>query len=248
MKEFILEVCVDSVESALAAAKGGATRLELCANLIIGGTSPSPYLYQEIRKHSDIPIHVLLRPRFGDFCYTDAEFSILCQEIAAFRELGAQCAVIGILTPEGDLDTGRLKVLCDAAKGMSLTLHRAFDVCRDPYKALEEAIDLGFSTILTSGQENNSLKGASLIGGLVEKSRGRITIQAGSGVNAEVIEKLYPLTKATAYHMSGKTTLDSVMRYRKENVNMGLSGISEYEIWRTEEAAVRKARTVLEGL
>lgn len=248
MKEFILEVCVDSVESALAAAKGGATRLELCANLIIGGTSPSPYLYQEIRKHSDIPIHVLLRPRFGDFCYTDAEFSILCQEIAAFRELGAQGAVIGILTPEGDLDTGRLKVLCDAAKGMSLTLHRAFDVCRDPYKALEEAIDLGFSTILTSGQENNSLKGASLIGGLVEKSRGRITIQAGSGVNAEVIEKLYPLTKATAYHMSGKTTLDSVMRYRKENVNMGLSGISEYEIWRTEEAAVRKARTVLEGL
>lgn len=248
MKEFILEVCVDSVESAMAAVNGGATRLELCANLIIGGTSPSPYLYQEIRKHSDLPIHVLLRPRFGDFCYTDAEFSILCQEIAAFRDLGANGAVIGILTPEGDLDTERLKTLCDAAKGMSLTLHRAFDVCRDPYKALEEAIDLGFSTILTSGQENSSLKGASLIGELVSKSRGRITIQAGSGVNAEVIEQLYPLTKATAYHMSGKTTLDSRMRYRKENVNMGLSGISEYEIWRTEEAAVRKARNVLERL
>lgn len=248
MKEFILEVCVDSVESALAAVNGGATRLELCANLIIGGTSPSPYLYQEIRKYSDIPIHVLLRPRFGDFCYTDAEFSILCQEIAAFRKLGAQGAVIGILTPDGDLDTERLKILCDAAKGMSLTLHRAFDVCRDPYKALEEAIDLGFSTILTSGQENSSLKGASLIGELVARSRGRITIQAGSGVHAQVIEQLYPLTKTNAYHMSGKTTLDSAMRYRKENVNMGLSGISEYEIWRTEEAAVRKARTVLERL
>lgn len=248
MKEFILEVCVDSVESALAAVNGGASRLELCANLIIGGTSPSPYLYQEIRKHSDIPIHVLLRPRFGDFCYTDAEFSILCQEIAAFRDLGANGAVIGILTPDGDLDTERLKVLCDVAKGMSLTLHRAFDVCRDPYKALEEAIDLGFSTILTSGQENSSLKGASLIGELVARSRGRIAIQAGSGVNARVIEQLYPLTGATAYHMSGKTTLDSVMRYRKENVNMGLSEISEYEIWRTEEAAVRAARNVLEGL
>lgn len=248
MKEFILEVCVDSVESALAAVNGGASRLELCANLIIGGTSPSPYLYQEIRKHSDIPIHVLLRPRFGDFCYTDAEFSILCQEIAAFRDLGANGAVIGILTPDGDLDTERLKVLCDAAKGMSLTLHRAFDVCRDPYKALEEAIDLGFSTILTSGQENSGLKGASLIGELVARSRGRIAIQAGSGVNAQVIEQLYPLTGTTAYHMSGKTTLDSVMRYRKENVNMGLSEISEYEIWRTEETAVRAARNVLEGL
>ncbi len=248
MSKFILEVCVDSVESAVAAAKGGADRLELCANLIIGGTSPSPYLFQEIRKHTDIPIHVLLRPRFGDFCYTDAEFSILKEEVSHFRNLGAEGAVIGILTPEGSLDTKRLGELAKLGEGMSLTLHRAFDVCNDPFLAMEQAIALGFSTILTSGQKNSALEGAELLKELEEKSQGRILIQAGSGVNAQVIQKLYPITKARAYHMSGKVTLDSAMSYRKEGVSMGIGSVSEYEIWRTDEEAIRKAREVLEGL
>lgn len=248
MEKFILEVCVDSVESARAAVVGGATRLELCANLIIGGTSPSPLLYEEIRKYTDIPIHVLLRPRFGDFCYTQSEFSILKEELAEFRRLGAQGAVIGMLKPSGELDVNRLGELTGLADGMSLTLHRAFDVCRDPYQALEQAIELGFDTILTSGQKNNALLGAELIKELVFKSRGRIVIQAGSGVNAQVIRKLYPLTKATAYHMSGKMTLDSSMEFRRSDVNMGIGSVSEYEIWRTDEEAVREARIVLEGL
>lgn len=248
MSKFILEVCVDSVESAVAAARGGADRLELCANLIIGGTSPSPYLFQEIRKYTDIPVHVLLRPRFGDFCYTDAEFSILKEEISHFRNLGAEGAVIGILNPDGSLDTKRLGELAGIGEGMSLTLHRAFDVCKDPFLAMEQAIELGFSTILTSGQKNSALEGAELIKELEEKSRGRILIQAGSGVNAQVIQTLYPITKARAYHMSGKVTLDSAMRYRKEGVSMGIGSVSEYEIWRTDEEAIRKARNVLEGL
>ena len=104
----VLEVCVDSVESAIAAARGGATRLELCANLIIGGTTPGTALFREIRKYTDIPIHVLMRPRFGDFCYTEHEFSILKEEVTAFRDLGAEGAVIGILTPDGNLDTDRM--------------------------------------------------------------------------------------------------------------------------------------------
>lgn len=248
MREFILEVCVDSVESAIAAVQGGATRLELCGNLVIGGTTPSPCLYQEIRKYTDIPIHVLLRPRFGDFCYTDQEFSVLKAEAEQFRQMGAQGAVIGILRPDGELDIERLQDLKRAAEGMSLTLHRAFDVCRDPYRALEQAIDLGFDTILTSGQENSALLGAELIGELVARSHGRIEIQAGGKINAEAIQRLYPLTRARAYHMSGKKTLDSAMEYRRDGVNMGMGGISEYSIWRTDGEAVLQARKVLEGM
>ena len=248
MNNFIWEACVDSVESALAAARGGATRLELCGNLIIGGTTPSPCLFQQIRRHTDIPIHVLIRPRFGDFCYTDEEFAIIKGEVETFRKLGAQGAVIGILTPEGELDVERLGILCRQAEGMSLTLHRAFDVCRDPYRALEQAVELGFRTILTSGQQNSARKGAELLKELVALGGERITIQAGSGINAEAIKELYPLTGARAYHMSGKMVLESPMRYRKEGVSMGIGSVSEYEIWRTEEEAIRKACVVLEGL
>lgn len=248
MKDYILEACVDSVESALAAAEGGATRLELCSNLIIGGTTPSPWLFKEIRKHTDIRIHALIRPRFGDFCYTDSEFAIIKQAVADFRELGAEGVVIGVLKPDGTLNMEQMKELMDAAGDMSVTLHRAFDVCVDPYETMEQAIELGIDTILTSGQKNVCTEGASLLKDLVEKSRGRITIQVGSGVSAEVIRKMYPLTNATAYHMSGKVTLDSVMEYRKEGVNMGLPTLSEFEVWRTDAEKIKAAKKVLEEL
>mgnify|MGYP002745148851 CR=1 FL=1 len=152
MKEYILEACVDSVESAMAAVEGGADRLELCGNLIIGGTTPGPWLFDEIRKRSDIRIHALIRPRFGDFCYTRHEIDILCEDIRTFRKLGADAAVIGALKPDGTLDVEAMKRMIDAAGDMGITLHRAFDVCRDPFEALETAKELGVNTILTSGQ------------------------------------------------------------------------------------------------
>jgi len=248
MKDFLLEVCVDSVESAVAAARGGADRLELCSNLVIGGTTPGICLFQAVREAVKLPVHVLIRPRFGDFCYTEAEFKIIKEEIKMFHDQGAQGAVFGILTPDGDLDLERLRIVAAEAEGMSRTLHRAFDVCRDPYEAMEQAVELGFHTILTSGQQDSALKGSGLLRELVEKSRGRISILTGSGVSAKAIRELYPLTGGTAYHMSGKKVLDSAMRYRKDGVNMGLAGMSEYEIWRTEEEAVRAARSVLEEL
>lgn len=244
----VLEVCVDSVESAIAAARGGATRLELCANLIIGGTTPGTALFREIRKYTDIPIHVLMRPRFGDFCYTEHEFSILKEEVTAFRDLGAEGAVIGILTPDGNLDTDRMGELMERAEGMSVTLHRAFDVCRDPHQALSDAVSLGINTILTSGQKNSCLLGEGLLGELVSEGGERIVIQAGGGVNADVIRQLYQKTGVRAYHMSGKRTMDSVMRYRREDVSMGIGGISEYEIWRTDEQMIRDACRTLEEL
>ena len=234
MKDYILEICVDSVESAIAAAEGGADRLELCSNLIIGGTTPGPWLFEEIRKRSDIRIHALIRPRFGDFCYTDAEFSMIRNAVKDFRKMGAEGVVVGILKPDGTLNMEQMKELMDAAGDMSVTLHRAFDVCADPIEAMEQAISLGIDTILTSGQKNTCLQGAELLKELETRSQGRITIQAGSGVGAEVIRQLYPLTGIKAYHMSGKVVTDSAMQFRKEGVNMGLPTFSEYEIWRTD--------------
>lgn len=248
MDNFILEACVDSVESAMAAVRGGATRLELCGSLVIGGTTPNPWLFKEIRRLSDIRIHALIRPRFGDFCYTDEEFILIKEAVREYRRLGAEGVVIGNLNPDGTLNMEQMKVLMEEAGDMSVTLHRAFDVCADPYATMEQAISLGIDTILTSGQKNVCTLGTDLIRDLVKRSAGRIVIQVGSGVNADVIREVYPKTHATAYHMSGKVTLDSTMAYRKEGVNMGLPSISEYEIWRTDEEAVRKARQVLEKL
>ena len=190
MNQKILEVCVDSVESALAAERGGADRLELCQNLVIGGTTPSPKLFETIRRYSKIPIHVLLRPRFGDFCYTQYEFEMLREEVTMYRKLGAEGVVIGMLLPEGTLDIRRMEKLMEAAEGMPVTLHRAFDVCKDPKAALKQATELGIQTILTSGQQNSALKGAPLLKELKEQATGRIQIQAGGGICAEVIEKL----------------------------------------------------------
>ena len=246
MTDFILEACVDSVESALAAARGGASRLELCGSLVIGGTTPNPWLFQEIRKHTDIRIHVLIRPRFGDFCYTNEEFVLIREAVKEFRKLGAEGVVIGCLKPDGTMNMEQMKILMEEAEGMSVTLHRAFDVCADPYETMEQAISLGIDTILTSGQKNVCTLGTDLLRDLGEKSAGRIKIQVGSGVNAAVIREIYPKTGATAFHMSGKKTLDSEMKYRKEGVNMGLPSLSEFEVWRTDETAIREARQVLD--
>ena len=248
MKKYILESCVDSVESALAAAKGGADRLELCANLIIGGTTPSPALFEEIRKVSTIRMHALIRPRFGDFCYTDYEFAIIRREVAMYREMGAEGVVIGCLNPDGSLNMEHMETLMKEAGGMSVTLHRAFDVCRDPFEALDQAKKLGIHTILTSGQKNSASAGRDLLKELTERAGDAIDIMAGGGVNAQVIRELAPYTGAHVFHMSGKITLDSRMEYRREGVNMGLPSLSEFEIWRTKAENIRAAREVLDSL
>lgn len=245
MRNYILECCVDSVESAINAAKGGASRLELCSNLIIGGTTPDVALVKEIRKHTDIRIHALIRPRFGDFCYTEHEMEIMKSQICALKEAGVEGVVIGVLDEEGNLDVSKMKELLQEASGLSVTLHRAFDMCRDPFQALDEAIQLEINTILTSGQKQSAWEGRELLAELIEKAGGRIDIMAGAGISAEIIEKLIQVTKGTSYHMSGKVTLDSKMKYRKADVSMGLPSLSEYEIWQTSEEVVRAAVEVL---
>lgn len=248
-KKPLLECCVDTVESAIAAKEGGADRLELCANLIIGGTTPDINLYHRVRETCEgILINPIIRPRFGDFCYSDEEFEIIRRDVKMFREAGADGVVIGILNPDGTLDTRRMAILMEEAKGMSVTLHRAFDVSVDPMQTLKEAKELHINTILTSGQKNTAMEGKELLCTLVKEAGDDLDILIGSGVNAKVIEELAPLTGATSFHMSGKVTLDSPMTYRKEDVSMGLPLVSEYTLWQTSSEAVRKARTVLDSI
>lgn len=248
MKNYLLECCVDSVESAMEAKRGGADRIELCSGLIIGGLSPSKALFEEIRKNVDIRIHVLLRPRFGDFCYTEYEHHIIKEEVKMFRELGADGVVIGSLRPDGTLNTEQMKELIEEAGNMSITLHRAFDMCKDPLETLKQAKDLGIHTILTSGQKNSCIEGTDLLSQLVKEAAGEIDILIGGGVDGTVIEELYQKTGSRTYHMSGKVTLDSEMKYRKADVNMGIASMSEYEIWRTSAERIAQAKSVLEKL
>lgn len=244
--EKLLEICVDSVESAVIAQEGGADRLEVCSNLIIGGTTPGVSQFKQIRKACDIKLNVLIRPRFGDFLYTEPEFFMIEEDIRMFRELGADGVVVGCLKPDGNLDTERMKKLRDCADGMHMTLHRAFDVCRDPGQALSEAISLNIDTILTSGQEADCIKGKKVIQKLLKQAEDRIHILVGSGVNADVIRKLSDEIHATHFHMSGKEILQSGMKYRNERVNMGVEGMNEFEIFRTAKDEVVRARKALD--
>lgn len=248
MKKFILEACVDSVPSALAAARGGADRLELCSNLIIGGTTPDIALYKEIRKYTDIPIRALLRPRFGDFCYDEYEYNILLENIAMYKAAGVNGVVIGSLNPDGSLNVKQMEGMIRAAEGMGITLHRAFDMCSNGMETLHIAKEIGVDTILTSGQEGSCSKGWEMIKEMVDAASDDMTVLVGAGVSADVIFEMYEKTGARAYHMSGKITKSSLMEFRRKSVNMGLPGISEYEIWETSEEHIRKAREVLNSL
>ena len=246
MEKYILEACVDSAESAVAAARGGADRLELSANLIIGGTTPEQALYEKVRELTETRIHVLIRPRYGDFLYTEHEFEMIARSVELYRSLGADGVVVGCLLPDGSLDTERMKRLRELAGSMHMTLHRAFDMCRDPYEALEQSKSLGIQTILTSGQKETCMEGKELIAELVRDSGSQVDIMAGGGVDSAVIRKMLSATKASSYHMSGKTVLSSAMTYRKQGVSMGVQGFSEYEIFRTAEEKIRAARDVLD--
>ena len=245
MKNPLIEVCVDSMESVREAVHGGADRLELCANLIIGGTTPSPYLIEEAAKLG-VPVNVLIRPRFGDFLFTEDEKKEQLEQIAQLKQMGASGAVVGALMPDGSLDVEFLKECRAAAQGLHLTLHRAFDVCADAHKALEQAIEIGFDTILTSGQQATAMQGAALIADLVKQAGDRIVIMPGSGVNAANIAQLREKTGACAFHLSAKKTVESGMVFRREGVPMGLPMMSEFERFVTDCAAVTKAKKALE--
>ena len=139
MSNYTLECCIDSVESAIAAKEGGANRLELCANIVIGGTTPSIAMFNEVKKQTGLRTHVLIRSRFGDFCYTDHEFNVMCEEIRMFKEAGADGVVIGCLDADCNLQYDRMAKMRECAGDMFVTMHRAYDMCADPYLVIEQA-------------------------------------------------------------------------------------------------------------
>ena len=242
----LLEVCVDSYASALAAVRGGADRLELCANLVIGGTTPSETLFSQLRRDFMIPIHVLIRPRFGDFLYDGHEMEEMCEQIRRFRDLGANGVVVGALTPDGELDVQKMARFLSAAGPMDVTLHRAFDMTRDPRAALETAVRLGCATVLTSGQARDAWAGRTVLRGLREQAGERIVILAGAGVNSGNLSDLRRETGILSYHTSGRRgNISSAMGYRKETVSMGLPSLSEYELFRTNEEEIRACRALV---
>ena len=246
----LLEVCVDSHASAMAAIAGGADRLELCSALAVGGLTPSPALLHQIRQVSAIPIRCLMRPRGGDFLYTQEEICQMTTEIHMLRQEGADGFVIGCLTPDGELDKTAMAPLLEAAKGASLTLHRCIDVSRNPLKTYWDAASLGIDTILTSGAAGSCLAGMDTIAQLLQirDDVGGPEVLIGAGVNAKVIETfLIALPDACAFHMSGKTEVESGMHFRREGVPMGLPGLDEWHIHLTNEEAIRAARKVLDA-
>ena len=261
MKNYILEVCADSVESALSAKAGGATRLELCANLVIGGTTPGYELFEQVKKETGLPIRVLIRPRFGDFLYSEYEYQQMLCDVRHFAEAGADGVVIGSLNADGTLNEAQMRGMARAAGGCGITLHRAFDVCEDPFAALQKAAELGVDTILTSGQEAGCMQGRELIRQLVRAAEhgawnGRetsaaqrqMTILVGAGVVSSNIKEIAMTTGAHAFHMSGKKLMDSGMRYRNERVHMGIEGLSEFELYRTDEEEIRRASRILQAI
>lgn len=239
-KKRIIEICANSAQSCVEAEAGGATRVELCAGIPEGGTTPS---YGEVKAAQELTsvvnIHIIIRPRGGDFLYTPAEVKAMLHDIELAKQLKVHGVVFGCLTAEGDIDVDMLKVLMEAAKPLSVTFHRAFDVCRDPFVALEQIIAAGCDRILTSGQEKDAVTGIPLLAELVKRAAGRIIIMPGCGVREDNIAQIERETGATEFHTSARSVLHSKMRYRRERVPMGSSVVaSEFETVETDRNKV----------
>lgn len=242
-----LEICATSLASCLAAQAGGAKRIELCDNLLEGGTTPSYAMIALAREKVTIDLYPIIRPRGGDFLYSDIEYEVMKKDIALCKELGCNGVVIGLLTADGEVDIARTQALAELAWPMGVTFHRAFDMTRDPFKALEDVISTGCERILTSGQRNTAAEGAALIKELIAKADSRITIMAGSGVRSHNIASLAEATGATEFHTTAKGYIESGMIFRNPDVSMGgISGVPEYGIAVTQEEEVKKIIAILQ--
>jgi copper homeostasis protein len=230
----LLEVAANSLASALAAQAGGAGRVELCANLELGGTTPSAGLVALVRERLRIPLYVLVRPRGGDFLYSEAEHATMLRDIEACARAGCDGVVVGALDAEGRVDRARCRELVAAAGALGVTFHRAFDLCADPAQALEDVAALGCERLLTSGQRASAPEGAGLIRRLVEQAAGRLVVMPGAGIDAGNLAALRAATGAREFHASASVRLPSAMRHR----NPAVPGMDEGER-RSDEARVR---------
>jgi copper homeostasis protein len=236
----IIEICANSAQSCVEAEAGGARRVELCAGIPEGGTTPS---YGEIRTAqlwtSNIDINIIIRPRGGDFLYTQAEVQAMLYDIEMAKQLKVHGVVFGCLTKQGNMDIPLMRHLIEASKPLSVTCHRAFDVCREPFVALEQLIELGCDRILTSGQQPDAARGIPLIKELVRRAGGRMIIMPGCGVREDNIARIEAETGAREFHTSARSVVCSLMEYRNENVPMGSAVVtSEFETVQTDRKKV----------
>lgn len=206
VKSILLEISLDSVESAMAAERGGAQRVELCDNLAGGGTTPSMKTIELVRRNITIGLHVMIRPRVGDFFYSDSEFEIMKKDIAAVKKLGVDGIVFGILKNDRTIDKDRIKMLADLAKPMNTIFHRAFDVVADPVQALQDVISSGCDRLLTSGQQQTAEEGIPLIAQLIKQAKDRIIIMPGCGVDVQNAKDILDRTGATEIHIGTAVT------------------------------------------
>ena len=236
----ICEICVDSVEGVKAAKDAGAARVELCASLIEGGITPSRGMIRRARDVSGIRLHVIIRPRGGDFLFSDAEFDVMAADIETARAEGADGVVIGQLTPDGLIDVGRTRELIAAARPMAVTFHRAFDMTPDPFAALETLIGLGVERVLTSGQEASVLEGLPLITDLVQRAGDRIIVMPGGGITPRNVERIVSAARPREIHFAALELTQGSMRFRRGHVFMGGElRPPEYDRLLTSEQGIR---------
>lgn len=242
----VLEVCIDSVESAIAAERGGAARVELCSDLLEGGITPGAGLIASVRGRIAINLFVMIRPRGGDFCYTEFEFEVMREEIAHARHLGANGIVLGLLDEQGCVDVLRTQKLVELARPLPVTFHRAIDMTPDLSAAMEDVVATGASRILTSGGAPDATRGIRQIARMVEAANGRIAIMAGGGITAEKIVAIAENTGATEFHSSLRTAFPSPVRFRKPGMAMGDIHGREYRRFTVREENVRALVQMLE--
>jgi copper homeostasis protein len=242
-----LEICVDSVESAVAAEEGGAQRVELCSALAEGGLTPSLGMIRAVRSRIEIGLHVMIRPRTGDFLYSDDELAIMRQDIALAAECRADGVALGVLTEDGDVDTERTRELLELARPMEVTFHRAIDLTRDIDKALEDVIRAGADRILTSGGEPSAMHGRCRIRELVQAANGRIGIMAAGGIRGENVREIAETTGALEFHAALRRIVPSGIKYQRRKVHLGNSGLDDYSRNVVRAADVRKMQEALKA-
>lgn len=240
-----LEVCVDNIESLHLAIAGGATRIELCSSLALGGLTPSYGFMKQAAQQSSVPVYAMIRPRQGDFLYSEQDIAIMLDDVRSAKRAGLQGIVIGLLTAQGDVDIAHCQQLIAAASGMGVTFHRAIDQCRDHQQALQDIMTLKCERVLTSGLASNAYEGMHILTQMVQQAQGKIAIMAGAGVNINNVKEIVQITGVTEVHLSGKTTRPSLMSLHANTAKMGHDSIDDFAIPVTDKHIIQAVKQAL---
>ncbi len=247
--DFLIEVCVNSVSSGMAAEMGGADRIELCDNLQEGGTTPSIGTIKLAKEKLNIPVNVLIRPRHGDFLYSKLEIAIMLEDIQRAIDYGADGIVCGVLNPKGMIDIPLLERLLHTCGKIPFTFHRAFDMVKDPLDTLAILMQMKVTRILTSGLQNKAEEGADLLRDLVEAAGDQIIILPGSGIRAHNILSIAHKTKAKEFHVSGRKKAPGSMQFKRNGIYMGArNDLSEYELEVTDSELIREIVNTIQSM